>query len=246
MKHFTRALLAASVASILLAGCSSKEASYTSKSSASSSAVSSLVSSEKKKEELILGSESADAFKLTLTNDTSMDLTSFAIKTAGEEEYGANLLPENAVWKNGEKAILYVEKIDGSVPNLSLQIKSADTENTIDVFPAGKMSDSATLKKYAESSLLYVAYDENGAQVITLEKEKAIKTPQTEEAAQSVPAEEPVNEEPVYVDPGYTEEPVYTDPGYTDEPVIPAPVETPAPQAPSQGEDTCLIPAPAE
>lgn len=241
MKHFTRALLAASAASILLAGCSSKEASYTSKSSASSSAVSSLVSSEKKKEELILGSESADAFKLTLTNDTGMDLISFAIKTAGEEEYGANLLPENAVWKNGEKAVLYVEKIDGSVPDLSLQIKSADTENTIDVFPAGKMSDSATLKKDAESSLLYVAYDENGAQVITLEEEKAIKTPQTEEAAQSVPAEEPV-----YVDPGYTEEPVYTDPGYTDEPVIPAPVETPAPQAPSQGEDTCLIPAPAE
>ena len=201
---------------------------------------------EAEQEYLTIGAQAEDAYYLLAANSTGQDITAFVMKTGAQEEYPANMMGTDAVWKNGETAEIYylpeeaaetAEARESDVafnPSYQAQVTLADG-SVYELSALGLEDIGGDLALCLEEDTMYITYtiQTSGDTVSTKEQELAAKA-QKEAAAkaenQPVPEEEPVQTEPAQT------EPVQTAPAQT-APVQSAPA---AEQIPAQTTEGCL------
>ena len=90
-------------------------ASDASSNAASSAAeASSSTSSSKEPELASFGEKAEGAVSITLTNKFGKDIKGIALRSTGTAEYGASLIPEGAVFADGEQALVHFPAIECS------------------------------------------------------------------------------------------------------------------------------------
>lgn len=243
MKKITKAVLAGMVMAGILGGCTSKDDQKDSQSS---------VASIQKEENIVLGDQNSENKKITLKNETGKNIVSFTLAPAELSSIPDNMLKNNAVWKDGKEADLYLDSQQAESESLLLTVKLADgslsghstrqaaAENESADSQASSQSDEEEYSLYSfpvsrigRDAVLTI---EDGQLVLSWKDGNETLSTKTDQAntEESVPAEpeqpeedvqepeEPAQEEQPEQDPAASDQPVFQEPVY-EEPVYFAP-----------------------
>ena len=223
---------------------------------------------ETKEAYLVIGNESAEAFKVLLKNSTGQDITALTVKTSDKTEYPASMMKSGETLKNGKTAELYYtpEKAAADTAaqaantdklvniTYNVQVTLADG-NVVELSSFGFEDIKEEAELCYEEGVGYIKYASkaSGDPVTTKEQELGAKA-QRDAAAQAAAAAQQVAQDAAAQQAAQdaavqqAPEPTYTEPVYTEpEPVYTEPsytepsyTEPPAEQAPEQGSESCL------
>lgn len=159
---------------------------------------------EEKEEYQVIGNESEDAYNVLITNNMGQDITGIAIKTSDKENYPANMLKTDEVFKNGDKAeLFYVSEstdqnetanADEKALNIGYNIEITLADKTVyqlNTFDFDDIKEEVEL--CLEDDVAFVKYisKTDDAEVSTKELELSVKA---QKAAQEQAAQEAAQE----------------------------------------------------
>lgn len=187
----------------------------------------------------VLGTESADAAEVALTNGLDGKITSLKLRASGEESYSKNLIAKKTSIAQDEEVRLFVDASNAKY-DLLVTKKGEDGQKAEVEFNGIRLAKMPSAKLVEEGDLAFVEYTnaagKQGSTKKAAEKEKAAAE---EEAAKAAAQEQAQSESEAsaeaytYEEPVYYEEPSYDSYDYS------APVEAPAESAPAQTSDGC-------
>lgn len=183
------------LACALLTGCGKKEEVTTTEATteattteAATTEATTEATPEDAEEELpAIGEESADAIKVKLTNKTGKEITSVAIRTSADEEFGDNLLADEDTVADKEKRYLYYapEKDAEETEDAAVDIQLTFADDTSVVLHDVDLEDIKDGELAAEDDICYLSYKsvKTGKTVDTKDAELAVKQAEEEKAA---------------------------------------------------------------
>ena len=183
------------LACALLTGCGKKEEVTTTEATteattteAATTEATTEATPEDAEEELpAIGEESADAIKVKLTNKTGKEITSVAIRTSADEEFGDNLLADEDTVADKEKRYLYYapEKDAAETEDAAVDIQITFADDTSVVLHDVDLEDIKDGELAAEDDICYLSYKsvKTGKTVDTKDAELAVKQAEEEKAA---------------------------------------------------------------
>lgn len=192
----------------------------------------------------VLGTESADATEVALTNGLGAQLTAVKVRKTGADAYGANLVAKDKAIANEEEVRLFVDaKKDGTDATYDLLVtkKTADGKSADVTFVEVPVSIIVSAKLVENDGIAYVEYTTTDGKVDSTRKAADAAKRQAEQQQKSTNAtagddasSQGDAEDTSYYGDGSAD---YDDGGaFYDEPAE-APQE--APEAPAQTGDAC-------
>lgn len=196
---------------------------------------------EKKDERKVLGTESADAYEIALTNGLDGKITSLKVRVSGEEAYGDSLVPASTSIDKSEEVRLFVAKSDKEDATHDILVTLEGVEGEIE-FLEVPLSKAASASLAQSDGVSYVEYvDAAGTKAST--KDAALKRKQDAEAAAEAEAQasQQTYQQETYSEPEYTQTYSEPEPVTYEQPVQEAaPAPEPVQSAPEQTDDACM------
>ena len=140
-----------------------------------------------KKEELkTIGTkaEGESVISVTLKNSTGKDITGIALKAGNLPEYGAGLMTEGDVFKNGESRILYYDTAaGGDAASYEVQVYFADQSHlALHTVNFGSFKESELC---LEEEVVFLKYEDTTTKKVVSTKDAEISVKEAQAAAQA-------------------------------------------------------------